>query len=139
MYEPDSAGPTPYWGLLRAQGLAVIALALLLSIAMGPEVILVVLWGGMISLLAFAWAGYQLWLHPGNRRPARQASAAIRAEAGKVVIVLVLFWLTLKSWPDVRTGSKAIILMSAFFWTYVAGLIWLHFGTKDGDDEHQDV
>lgn len=139
MNEPDTEGSsTLYWGLLRAQGLALIAAGLLVSIVKGPDAILIALWGGLISLFGNAWGGYQLWLHPGNRGPSRSASAAIRAEVGKVAIVLVMFGLTLKGWPEVRTGSNAVILVLAFLWTYVAGLFWLQRATGEHANEHHD-
>lgn len=139
MNDTDSEGSSSlYWGLLRAQGLALLAAGLVVSIFRGPDPILIALWGGLISLFANAWAGFQLWMHPGNRGSSRRASAAIRAEVGKVAIVLVLFGLTLKQWPDVHTGSNAVILVLAFLWTYVAGLFWLHRATTADANEHHD-
>lgn len=114
-----------FLGLFCAQGMAALAAALLVALACDPKAAPVALWGGSISLFANTWAGFQLWLHPGNRSPQRRTGAAIRAEAGKVAIVLVLFWLTLEAWPQTRTGSTAITLLLTFLWTYLVGLFWL--------------
>lgn len=119
-----SQGSSLFWGLLRAQAAAAIGIAILVAIAGSTEQILIALWGGGISLIAYAWAGFQLWVHPKNRLARRQASAAIRAEVGKVVILLLLFWLTLSEWPATRS-SNALILFAAFFVSQLAGWIWL--------------
>lgn len=119
-----SQGSSLFWGLLRAQGAATVALAIAVAIAGSSEQVLIALWGGVMSLVAYTWAGFQLWIHPGNRQPRRQMSAAIRAEVGKVVILLLLFWLTLSEWPATRS-SNALILFAAFFFAQLAGWIWL--------------
>ena len=113
-----------FWGLLFAQAVAAIVIALLVATVGTLEQVLIALWGGGISLIAYTWAGFQLWIHPGNRMARRQASAAIRAEVGKVVILLLLFWLTLSEWPATRS-SNALILFAAFFVSQLAGWIWL--------------
>lgn len=136
MNEQDSQGSSDiYWGLLRAQGLAIFAIVLMVSVTRGPADLLLAGWGGSISLIANAWAGFQLWLHPGNRQPARQTGAPIRAEVGKVVVILALFGLTFSQWPDISRGSALIILVVAFLWTYLSGLVWLHiWTTRDQQD-----
>ncbi|MCB1837184.1 MAG: hypothetical protein KDH99_06135 [Alcanivoracaceae bacterium] len=113
-----------FWGLLRAQGAATIASAILVAIAGSGEQVLIALWGGAISLVAYSWAGFRLWLHPGNQRSDRPMRPVIRAEVGKVVILLLLFWLTLSEWPATRS-SNALILFAAFFFTQLAGWVWL--------------
>jgi ATP synthase protein I len=128
--EQDSQGSSDiYWGLLRAQGLAILAVVLMVSVIRGPADLLLAGWGGAISLIAYAWAGFQLWMHPGNREPARQTGAPIRAEVGKVVVILALFGWTFSQWPDVGESSALIILAGAFLWTYLCGLVWLHWWT----------
>ena len=110
----ERQGSSIYWGLLRAQGAVIIASAILVATAGSTDKVLAALWGGGICLIANAWAGFQVWMHPGNRSPQRLQGAAIRAEVGKVVIVLLLFGLTLKRWPIMHTGSTALILLLAF-------------------------
>lgn len=119
-----SQGSSTFWGLLRAQAAAAIGVAILVAIAGSTEQILIALWGGGICLIAYAWAGFQLWIHPGNRNARRLASAAVRAEVGKVVILLLMFWFTLSEWPATRS-SNALILFAAFFVSQLAGWIWL--------------
>jgi ATP synthase protein I len=113
-----------FWGLLRAQAVATLIVALVVAAFGSAEQALIALWGGGISLIAYAWAGYQLWAHPGNRSARRHASAAVRAEVGKIVILLLLFWLTLRQWPATR-DSNALIMFAAFFLVQLVGWIWL--------------
>ncbi|MDF1780850.1 MAG: ATP synthase subunit I [Alcanivoracaceae bacterium] len=121
----NSQGPKQlFWGLLRAQAVATFIIAIGMAVFGSSEQILIALWGGSISVIAYAWAGYQLWMHPKNRLAQRHASAAVRAEVGKIVILLLLFWLTLKEWPATR-DSNALILFAAFFFAQLVGWIWL--------------
>ncbi|MDF1725155.1 MAG: ATP synthase subunit I, partial [Alcanivorax sp.] len=78
---------------MRAQLVTLVLFALLVTTLAGTLAGLVAAWGGTISLIAYAWGGFQLWMHPGNRAPKRMATAAIRAEMGKIAIMLLLFWL----------------------------------------------
>lgn len=113
-------------GLMTAQAAAIAVCSILAGLLGGAPVAIAAAWGGGICLLAHAWAGFQLWLHPGNRRSERrQASAAIRAEMGKIVIMLLLFWLTFREMPDMRSRETAAALFAGFFLTQVAGWIWL--------------
>lgn len=97
----------------------------------GRVVALSALIGGGIALVANSWAGFQLWLHPGNYKPNRAATAAIRAEIGRLVIVLLLFWLTLKQWPEARQGATAMMLFAGFFVVQVVGWLWLARATSE--------
>ena len=127
-----------FWGLLRAQGAAIFVVVLLAALFGGADAGAVALWGGIISLIANAWAGFQLWMHPGNRSPQRLSGAAIRAEVGKVVIMLLLFALTLKRWPLMQQGSMVLILALAFLGTYVCGLVWLQYRVAKDSGEHNE-
>ena len=93
---------TLFWGLMRAQLAAIVVFALLVTVTAGTLAGLVAAWGGTISLIAYAWGGYQIWLHPGNHAPKRMATAAVRAEMGKIAIMLLLFWLTFSKVPETR-------------------------------------
>ncbi len=112
-------------GLLMAQLITAFVVSMLALLVGGTSVALAALWGGTICILAHAWAGFQLWLHPGNRKPARRASSGIRAEIGKIVITLALFWLTLREIPAMQTRDMAAALLVGFFVTQAAGLVWL--------------
>lgn len=83
------------------------------------------LWGGVICLLAHAWSGFQLWLSPANRLPRRMATAAIRAEVGKIVIILLLLAVTFSKVPATREPGIAAMLLAGFFLVQLAGWIWL--------------
>lgn len=112
-------------GLLGAQGVTILTIAVLAAALAGQPEFGIALWGGAISLLGYLWAGFQMWMHPGNARPARQGTLAIRAEFGRVAIVLLLLWLTLSRWPETRDMSGALTLFTSLFLTQLAGLIWL--------------
>lgn len=110
---------------MLAQVGTALALATVIAILAGAPIGLAALWGGTICLLAHAWGGFQIWLHPGNRSPQRMATAAIRAELGKVAIILVLFWLTFSRVPETREQGVAAALLAGFFMVQVAGWVWL--------------
>ena len=108
---------TLFWGLMRAQLVTLVLFALLVTSLAGTLAGLVAAWGGTISLIAYAWGGFQLWLHPGNRAPKRMATAAIRAEMGKIAIMLLLFWLTFSKVPEAREMKIAMVLLLGFMLT----------------------
>ena len=112
-------------GLMLAQAGTALVLAVAMGLLVGSTVGLAVFWGGMICLLAHAWGGFQVWLHPGNRAPERMATAAVRAELGKVAIILVLFWLTFSQVPESREQGTAAALLAGFFVVQVAGWVAL--------------
>ena len=121
---------TLFWGLLRAQLVTLVLFALLVTSLAGTLAGLVAAWGGTISLIAYAWGGFQLWLHPGNRAPKRMATAAIRAEMGKIAIMLLLFWLTFSKVPEAREMKIAMVLLLGFMLTQIVG--WVQVARLDG-------
>lgn len=131
MAESQIHGPGLFRGILCAQGLATLIVAALSAWLGGRDVALSALAGGGIATVASGWAGFQLWLHPGNRQADRAATAAIRAEIGRVAIVLLLLWLTLKHWPEARQGAPAMMLFAGFFVVQLAGWIWLARATGE--------
>lgn len=131
MAESQIHGPGLFRGILCAQGLATLIVAALSAWSGGRDVALSALAGGGIATVASGWAGFQLWLHPGNRQADRAATAAIRAEIGRVAIVLLLLWLTLKHWPEARQGAPAMMLFAGFFVVQLAGWIWLARATGE--------
>lgn len=131
MKEEDIRGSKLFWGLLCAQSLATFIVVALAAWPGGRIVALSALVGGGIALVANSWAGFQLWLHPSNYKPNRAATAAIRAEIGRLVIVLLLFWLTLKHWPQARDGAAAMMLFAGFFVVQLVGWVWLAWATSE--------
>lgn len=139
--QPSSSGGR-FRGFLLAQAKVLVALLIVAAVFAPPEALLAMAWGGVISLLSAAWAGFQLWLHPRNADPVRGATAAIRAEVGRVVIVLVCLWQTLRHWSEVREAVLAGMLLAGVFLVQWAGWIWLarHPGEEGAPPQrhHQD-
>ncbi len=121
---------TLFWGLMRAQLATLVIFALLVTSLAGTLAGLVAAWGGTISLIAYAWGGFQLWMHPGNRAPKRMATAAIRAEMGKIAIMLLQFWLTFSKVPEAREMKIAMVLLLGFMLTQIVG--WVQVARLDG-------
>lgn len=116
---------TLFWGLMRAQIITLVIFAILATVLAGTIVGLSAVWGGTICLLAHGWAGFQVWLHPRNRDAQNQMGAVIRAETGKIAIMLLLLWLSFKQWPHLRGQYPAAALLVNFFLVQVVGWIWL--------------
>ena len=127
---------TLFWGLMRAQLATLVIFALLVTTLAGTLAGLVAAWGGTISLMAYAWGGFQIWLHPANRAPKRMATAAVRAEMGKIAIMLLLFWLTFSKVPEAREMKIAMVLLLGFLLTQVVG--WIQVARLDGRTAGQD-
>ena len=126
---------------MRAQISSAILFAALVTVLAGASLGLAAAWGGIISLIAYAWGGFQVWLHPGNRAPERMAGAALRAEAGKVVIMLALFGLTFAKVPGLREMTHVVVLFLGFLLAQIAGWVQVarlgrRLGTgPDGQDD----
>jgi ATP synthase protein I len=137
----ERARRTLFWGLMRAQISSAILFAALVTVLAGASLGLAAAWGGIISLIAYAWGGFQVWLHPGNRAPERMAGAALRAEAGKVVIMLALFGLTFAKVPGLRELTHVVVLFLGFLLAQIAGWVQVarldrRLGTgPDGQDD----
>ncbi len=137
----ERARRTLFWGLMRAQISSAILFAALVTVLAGASLGLAAAWGGIISLIAYAWGGFQVWLHPGNRAPERMAGAALRAEAGKVVIMLALFGLTFAKVPGLREMTHVVVLFLGFLLAQIAGWVQVarldrRLGTgPDGQDD----
>ena len=112
-----------FWGLMCAQLTTIVVFGLLVTGLAGVFAGLVAVWGGTISLIAYAWGSFQVWLHPGNRAPERMAGAAMRAEAGKVVIMLALFGLTFAKVAVMRELAHVAVLFPGFLLAQIAGWV----------------
>lgn len=136
-FQPDRA---LFWGLMRAQLTTLVAFGLLVTGLAGVFAGLVAAWGGTICLIAYAWGAFQIWMHPGNRAPERMATAAMRAEMGKIAIMLLLFWLTFSKVPEAREMKIAMVLLLGFLLTQIVG--WVQIARLDGrmagQDRHHD-
>lgn len=119
-----------FFGLMRTQTFTLLVLAVLTFLAVSTQAAIAAAWGAGICWLAHVWAGYQMWLHPKNTDPKRQATAAMRAEMGKIAIALLLLWLSLKTTPELRNKEGAAALLLGFFITQVAGWVWLARATS---------
>lgn len=108
-----------------AQIITLLVVATVLTVLVGSSAGLSAAWGGTICLLAHGWAGFQVWLHPRNSETRHQAGAALRAEVGKVAIMLLLLWVSFKEWPELRERNAAAALLANFFLVQVVGWIWL--------------
>ena len=127
MNELDSmgSGKKLFWGLFIAQLATIVVSSVISLVVLGQQGMLAMAWGGTITLIGSTWAGFQLWLHPKNQQPARMATAAIRAEVGRIVITLLLLWQSFRKWPEVREIDMAAALLIGFFLVQLAGWIWL--------------
>lgn len=114
---------TLFWGLMRAQIITLVIVAILTTVLADATAGLFAVWGSAISLIAYAWGGYQVWLHPGNIKPDRMAGAAIRGEAGKVLIMLALFGLTFAEVRLSREFRNVTVLLLGFLLTQIVGWI----------------
>jgi ATP synthase protein I len=125
-----------FWGLMCAQLTTIVVFGLLVTGLAGVFAGLVAVWGGTISLIAYAWGGFQIWMHPGNRAPKRMATAAMRAEMGKIAIMLLLLWLTFSKVPEAREMKIAMVLLLGFLLAQVVG--WIQVARLDGQTAGQD-
>ena len=121
-FQPDRA---LFWGLMRAQLTTIVAFGLLVTGL-----------AGVFAGLVAAWGGFQIWMHPGNRAPKRMATAAMRAEMGKIAIMLLLFWLTFSKVPEAREMKIAMVLLLGFLLAQVVG--WIQVARLDGQTAGQD-
>lgn len=110
---------------MRAQMITLVIVTAAATVLAGSGAGLSAAWGGAICLLAHGWAGFQVWLHPRNSEIRHQTGAAIRAEVGKIAIMLLLFWVSFKGWPELRERNAAAALLANFFLVQVVGWIWL--------------
>jgi ATP synthase protein I len=89
--------------------------------AVGKEAALAALIGGWIAVLANLYFAVQAFRFSGARASREMVRAFYRGEAGKFVIVMLLFIAAFKLLPGVR--ESAAYLFSAFFVVY--GIAWL--------------
>lgn len=112
-------------GFLCAQGAAAIAVILVAYGVSEGSLLKAALWSAAIAVVPSTWAGFQLWLHPRNQMPSRLAGAAVRAEIGRMLITLLMFYGALKSDPTLAQKAPAATMLGGYFIIYLAGAIWL--------------
>lgn len=93
----------------------------LVLLAVGKEAALAALAGGWTAVLANLYFAVQAFRFSGARASRDMVRAFYRGEAGKFVIVMLLFIAAFKLLPGV--GESAAYLFSAFFVVY--GIAWL--------------
>lgn len=122
-----------FWGLLYAQAAGTLAAALLAGgLLLEAGALPAALGGGGISLLGYAWAGYQLWWRPGNGSPEQILGRTVYAQVGKVTIFLVLFALAFHYESRLHRPDMLGALVAGFIGAQLAG--WLHLARR-GDGE----
>jgi len=87
----------------------------------GKEAALAALIGGWIAVLANLYFAIQAFRYSGARASLQMVKSFYRGEAGKFVIVILLFITAFKVLPGVR--ESAAYLFSAFFVVY--GVTWV--------------
>lgn len=107
--------------MVGSQALVSTLIPVLVLFAVGKEAALAALSGGWIAVLANLYFAIQAFRFSGARASQEMVRAFYRGEAGKFVIVMLLFIAAFKLLPGVR--ESAAYLFSAFFIVY--GIAWL--------------
>ena len=102
--------------VVGAQALISTLLPVLVFIAVGGTAATVALAGGWIATLSNLYFAVQAFRFSGARQSDSMVKAFYRGEAGKFVIVMLLFIAVFKSLPGAR--EHALSLFSTFFLTY---------------------
>ena len=108
-------------GVIGFQALASIVVPVIVLFAVGRDAAFSALVGGWIATLANLYFAIQAFRYTGARSSQQIVGAFYRGEAGKFVIVSLLFIAAFKMLPGAR--DNAMYLFSAFFLVYVAALI----------------
>ncbi len=107
--------------LVGAQAIVATTIPLLVWIAVGKSAAGAAFVGGWIATLANGYFALQAFRFSGARASRDMVRAMYRGEAGKFVIVMVMFIATFSLLPGVR--DNATYLFSAFFLVY--GTTWV--------------
>ena len=119
------AGARLLRGLIVSQSLVAMTVGMVLFFAGAFVEAVAGVWGGLICVLAHIWAGLQLWVRPEGSSFESVFRTVVRAETGKLAIVLVLIFITFAKVPEFRQQGAASALLTGFFLVYIAGLGWL--------------
>jgi ATP synthase protein I len=104
----------PYVTVIKWQALATVAIALVAYAWAGGHGALSALLGGLVNILA--GVVYAVIVFLGRSRTASGTMATVfRAEAGKILVILVQLWLLLTTYRDV--------VMAAFFTAFVVTVL----------------
>lgn len=107
--------------VVGSQALASIIIPVIVLIAIGKSAAVSALVGGWIATLANLYFSIQAFRYSGARSSQLMVRAFYRGEAGKFVIVMLLFIAAFKLLPGAR--DNAAYLFSAFFVVYAVALV----------------
>ncbi|AUM13078.1 hypothetical protein Kalk_11870 [Ketobacter alkanivorans] len=107
--------------VVGSQALVSTLIPVLVLFAVSKEAALAALAGGWTAVLANLYFAIQAFRFSGARASQEMVQAFYRGEAGKFVIVMLLFIAAFKLLPGVR--ESAAYLFSAFFIVY--GIAWV--------------
>jgi ATP synthase protein I len=99
--------------MLTAQALLVLVLSLV-SALWDQRIALTLFMGGMISVLANLWFALVVFRPPLGSPPGRMLVAFYLGEAGKIIIVALLFMLAFKRVPWVKEMTMGLVLLTGF-------------------------
>jgi ATP synthase protein I len=104
----------PYIAVFKWQALATVGLALVAGLWTGVHGALSALLGGLVNVSA--GIVYAVIVFAGKRATASHAVGTLfRAEAGKILVIIVQLWLVLTTYKDV--------VMAAFFTAFVVTVL----------------
>jgi len=107
--------------VVGSQALASIIIPVCVLIAIGKDAASAALVGGWIATLANLYFAIQAFRYTGARSSEQVMRTFYRGEAGKFVIVMMLFLASFKLLPGAR--DNAAFLFSAFFLVYGVAVI----------------
>lgn len=107
--------------VVGSQALVSTLIPVLVLLVVSKEAALAALAGGWTAVLANAYFAIQAFRFSGARSSQKMMQAFYRGEAGKFVIVMLLFMAAFKLLPGVR--ESAVYLFSAFFLVYGSAVL----------------
>ena len=111
---------------LKMLGLQAVLLAVISAVALiwDQRIALSLFMGGMISFLANLWFALVVFRPPLGSPPGRLLVAFYLGEAGKLLVVALLFILAFKKLPWLQDTKMGLILLTGFI--AGQGIIWVY-------------
>ena len=109
--------------MLAAQALLILVLSLVSAI-WDQRIALTLFMGGMISVLANLWFALVVFRPPLGSPPGRMLVAFYLGEAGKLLVVALLFILAFKKLPWLQETKMGLVLLTGFI--AGQGFVWLY-------------